>query len=211
MLIAAVVALLAVSVNASSEDYIIEEEFANVTCGSGIKLQHKSTSFRLHSHAIAYGTGSQQNSVTGFPKGDDPNSVFVVHEAFGEKPCKRGTPFRCGSTIRLKHLETKRFLHSHMHESPLSKQQEVSCFSDTTSDGGDNWKVICLASGDTTWKREKDIRLQHVDTGKYICSSKSFQFRHPIPGQLEVAASVKANGDTVWTVQEGIFFSSESN
>lgn len=38
-----------------------------VTCGSIIKLKHKNTKTRLHSHEVTYGTGSGQQSVTGFP------------------------------------------------------------------------------------------------------------------------------------------------
>lgn len=49
-----------------------------VTCGSTIKLQHSSTKFRLHSHDVAYGRGSQQQSVTTFPTGDDGNSLWGV-------------------------------------------------------------------------------------------------------------------------------------
>ncbi|TPX31015.1 hypothetical protein SmJEL517_g05537 [Synchytrium microbalum] len=197
----------------AAEDYIIEEEFSNISCGSSIKLKHGSSGYRLHSHSIAYGSGSGQNSVTGFPNGDDPNSYFVVYEAFGDKQCRRGVPIECGGTVRLKHLETKRFLHSHLHTSPLSNQQEVSCYSDTLSDTGDNWKVVCLGS-EKMWKREKEVRLQHVVTSKYLSCSKSHQFRHPIPGQLEIvfdsefaiAGASTASADTKWTVEEGIFF-----
>lgn len=49
-----------------------------VTCGSVLKLMHVNTKYRLHSHEIPYGTGSGQQSVTGFPKGDDTNSFWVV-------------------------------------------------------------------------------------------------------------------------------------
>lgn len=49
-----------------------------VTCGSSIKLQHIATKARLHSHQVAYSRGSQQQSVTGFPEGDDGNSLWLV-------------------------------------------------------------------------------------------------------------------------------------
>ena len=42
-------------------------------------------------------------------------------------------PVKCGDTIRLQHLATKRNLHSHFFQSPLSHNQEVSCF----GEGGD--------------------------------------------------------------------------
>ena len=37
-------------------------------------------------------------------------------------------PVPCGSDVRLQHANTKAYLHSHQHISPLSHQQEVSCF-----------------------------------------------------------------------------------
>ncbi|KAI3686347.1 hypothetical protein L1987_80022 [Smallanthus sonchifolius] len=38
-----------------------------ITYGSVIKLMHEKTKFRLHSHDVPYGSGSGQQSVTGFP------------------------------------------------------------------------------------------------------------------------------------------------
>ena len=40
------------------------------------------------------------------------------------------TQVKCGSVIRLQHLQTRLFLHSHNFVSPLSGNQEVSCFGD---------------------------------------------------------------------------------
>jgi hypothetical protein len=42
-----------------------------------IKLMHEKTKHRLHSHDVPYGSGSGQQSVTGFPEGDDSNSYWV--------------------------------------------------------------------------------------------------------------------------------------
>ena len=41
-------------------------------------------------------------------------------------------PVSCGSMLRLQHLQTRLFLHSHNFRSPLSNNQEVSCFGDGT-------------------------------------------------------------------------------
>ena len=49
-----------------------------MTCGSLIKLAHDSSKALLHSHDIAYGTGSGQQSVTGFPDLGDANSLWLV-------------------------------------------------------------------------------------------------------------------------------------
>ena len=44
--------------------------------------------------------------------------------------CVLREPIACGSVIRLQHLQTRLFLHSHNFRSPLSNNQEVSCFGD---------------------------------------------------------------------------------
>jgi len=41
-------------------------DYSRVTFGSAIKLQHRPSGFRLHSHQIKWGSGSGQQSVTGF-------------------------------------------------------------------------------------------------------------------------------------------------
>lgn len=103
----------------------------------------------------------------------------------------------CGSSIRLKHSNTQGYLHSHHHQSPLSKQQEVSCYDG--KDSGDNWKVMC--SGEKTWLREKTVQLVHEDTGAYLSSFTSYTFGHPIPGQLEVAGSKSSSKNSQWIAQ----------
>ncbi|CAO3664478.1 unnamed protein product [Rhizopus stolonifer] len=89
-----------------------EEGFEKVTCASIIKLGNNVNGFKLHSHSVTYGSGSGQQSVTGFPESDDANSLWIVRAAFGNV-CERGEPVPCGSTIRLKHANTKGYLHSH--------------------------------------------------------------------------------------------------
>ena len=74
----------------------------------------------------------------------------VENKSDGNKKCIPGTPIKCGETIRLQHVTTSANLHSHLFRSPLSGQQEVSCFGQSheqmgLSDGdtGDNWIVMC--------------------------------------------------------------------
>ena len=120
--------------------------------------------------ARSYGTGSGQQSVTGYPDGDDSNSLWVVRPALGEPHLPQGTRVSKGTRVRLQHLETRRWLHSHSHLSPLSgrvaraqqrlirtpcsrgvlrlsdrRQQEVSAFGDDNqSNTNDNWRCVLL-------------------------------------------------------------------
>lgn len=170
-----------------------------VTCGSIIKLKHSGTGVRLHSHNIPYGSGSGQQSVTGFPAASDPNSYWLVQGPFGKpESCPPGTPLKSGDVITLQHVRTGKNLHSHLHRSPITGQQEVSCF---TGDTGDNWKV------DTNgiWKRDQIVRLIHVDTGKFL-HSHGHKYGHPIPGQQEITGFHEQNKENNWVAAEGIYY-----
>jgi MIR domain-containing protein len=48
------------------------------------------------------------------------------------------TVLKNGDTIRLQHQTTKKYLHSHLHVSPLSGNQEVSCYGPSSDTG------VCL-------------------------------------------------------------------
>lgn len=174
-----------------------------VTCGSSIKLQHVVTKARLHSHQVAYSRGSQQQSVTGFPEGDDANSLWLVQGPPGE-PCSPGAPVRKGSKLRLRHVSTRKWLHSHEYASPLSNNQEVSAFgSDTQSDGGDVWSLEWDGKG-KFWRQNTKARLKHVDTSKYLYSHDA-KFGNPIAGQFEICCVGQKNKNSEWQAAEGVY------
>lgn len=164
------------------------------------------------------GSGSGQQSVTGQPTASDANSYWIVHgkakrNAGGTGPaeqseeCTQGTPLHHGDTIRLLHASTSRYLHSHLHRSPLSAQQEVSAFGGPNEkpETGDNWRIELDESGSSEWTRSARIRLRHVDTEQYLsCHDK--RFGRPISGQLEVFASGRRNKDSAWHVGEAVLF-----
>ncbi|CAH9092075.1 unnamed protein product [Cuscuta epithymum] len=99
-------------------------EGVQITYGSTIKLMHEKTKVRLHSHDVPYGSGSGQQSVTGFPSVDDANSYWVV-KPDPDSSAKQGDAIKTGSIIRLQHMRTRRWLHSHLHASPISGNMEV--------------------------------------------------------------------------------------
>jgi dolichyl-phosphate-mannose--protein O-mannosyl transferase len=187
-----------------------------VTCRSAVKLESESTRARLHSHGVAYGSGSGQQSVTGQPAVADANSYWLIlgratrsspgtGPAGGEESCSQGTPIRNGDSVRLMHPSTSKFLHSHHHRSPLGGGQEVSAFGSTgSSDTGDNW-VVELDSA-SVWHANARVRLRHADTGQYL-SCHDRKYGRPINGQLEVFASSRKSGrDSSWSVAEAVIF-----
>ncbi|XP_068905070.1 stromal cell-derived factor 2 [Tenebrio molitor] len=172
-----------------------------VTCGSVVKLMNTDYRVRLHSHDVKYGTGSGQQSVTATEVQEDINSHWVI-KAESDKVCLRGEPIKCGSTIRLEHLETKKNLHSHHFSSPLSGYQEISCYGDNgEGDSGDHWVVIC--AGDS-WLRDDSVMLKHLDTDMYLSASGK-TFGRPINGQMEVVGVRSSTGSVHWQTMEGIF------
>ncbi|KAI8430107.1 hypothetical protein MSG28_000524 [Choristoneura fumiferana] len=157
-----------------------------VTCGTILKIMNVDLRLRLHSHDVKYGSGSGQQSVTAVDVTDDTNSHWLVRAPMGET-CKRGEPIKCNTNIRLQHLSTKKNLHSHYFSSPLSGNQEVSCYGDDGGEGdsGDHWTVVC---NNDYWRRDTPIKLRHVDTAVFLAGSGR-TFGRPISGQGEIVVS----------------------
>ncbi|KAI9013089.1 MIR motif-containing protein [Gaertneriomyces semiglobifer] len=182
--------------------FLLDPEFTHVSCGSAVKLWNSAGCW-LTSQNVNYASGSHQQTIS-CSRANSPSSLFIVQGAFGGPECIRGTPVKCGTVVRLSHLETGKLLHSHgSHRSPLSGNQEVSAFDGL--DRGDDWKLIC----DGAWSRETGVRLQHVETGKYLSAGKA-EYGRPISGHREVAAVGSSTSTESWTAQDGIYFSHET-
>ena len=173
-----------------------------VTCGSLIKLLNFGQNVRLHSHEVKYGggSGSGQQTVTAVGSIDDVNSYWVLRGPH-DKQCRRGSRISCGDKLMLQHSATKLFLHSHYFTSPLSHNQEVSCFGENNEgDAGDHWMLEC--SGDF-WKKKDKVRLRHALTEMYL-HVPGDTYGRPIAGQKEVCGYAKRQKENQWTVEEGV-------
>ncbi|KAF3778816.1 Stromal cell-derived factor 2-like protein, partial [Nymphaea thermarum] len=178
-------------------------EGVEITYGSVLKLMHEKTKFRLHSHEVPYGSGSGQQSVTGFPNVDDANSYWIVRPEPGIL-AKQGDVINGGAIIRLQHMRTRKWLHSHLHASPISGNLEVSCFgSDSESDTGDFWRLEIEGNG-KTWRQDQRIRLKHLDTGGYLHSHDK-KYSRIAGGQQEVCGVREKRADNVWLAAEGVY------
>ncbi|CAL5002874.1 unnamed protein product [Urochloa decumbens] len=104
---------------AADPDTVVE-----ITYGSVIKLMHERTKFRLHSHDVPYGSGSGQQSITSFPNVDDANSYWIVRPQ-PDSAAKQGDHITHGTIIRLQHMRTRKWLHSHLHASPITGNLEL--------------------------------------------------------------------------------------
>jgi dolichyl-phosphate-mannose--protein O-mannosyl transferase len=190
-----------------------------VTYGSIMKMEHVESGYRLHSHKLAYGSGSGQQSVTAFPDAGDVNSYWIVKQAHQAPRIASGTVVRCGDTVRFQHLQTGFNLHSHLHRAPMTSDYEVSAYAavvgdtpDRWNDGdtGDNWILQC-EDASSEWKRFARVSFKHVDTGYFLSSSRRNVFSDPIPNQLQVCGTKRKSRDSYWKTNEGIFLSSASS
>ncbi|PWA88147.1 stromal cell-derived factor [Artemisia annua] len=187
----------------TSTAYAAASEGVEITYGSVIKLMHEKTKFRLHSHDVPYGSGSGQQSVTGFPNVDDANSYWVVRPE-PDTSAKSGDNIKSGTIIRLQHMKTRKWLHSHLHASPISGNLEVSCFGDdNNSDTGDYWRLEIEGSG-KSWRQDQRVRLLHVDTSGFLHSHNK-KYSRIAGGQQEVCGVREKKADNVWLAAEGIY------
>jgi dolichyl-phosphate-mannose-protein mannosyltransferase len=116
----------------------------------------------LHSHDTMYPTGSKQQQVTIYHH-KDANNLFVIKRPYVvnvtysdndlNDPLEEEdfVNLRHGDSVRLMHLLTGRFLHSHNEQAPLSTKKEhhaeVSCYGHDPShfsDLNDNWLVLIV-------------------------------------------------------------------
>ena len=91
------------------------------------------------------------------------------------------------------HMETGRNLHSHGIESPVTGQQEVSCYGeDGEGDENDNW--VCLWDGDK-------LKLLHQNTEKRL-HSHGEELPDWGANQNEVTCYEGEDDNDFWRVQE---------
>ena len=167
--------------------------------GMQLKLQHKGTGRRLHSHGSHYPGGSKQQQVTGF-YGDDDNDWWRIKAAHGAAEPAAGTHVMDYDVIRLQHVATGRNLHSHSIASPVTNQQEVSAFgAGGHGDTNCNWRVR-LGQDD-----HGAIRLHHLNTGRGADHHYLHSHGRMLPWwerrQGEVTVFGGKNRDDLWRVQ----------
>ena len=208
----------------SEDDIYSSVENTPITCTSGLRLLNLRSGFYLHSHDLNYGSGSGQQSVTGYGEHDhDYNSIWTIKEAEmpgpnGEDqiaPCLTGKKIKCDDIIRLEHMNTRKNLHSHSaFDSPVSGRQEVSSFgNDGDGDGGDNWVVECESDDVGGYVFGKtNFYLKHRDTGLYLYTDTNSKYtdyncrRCPIIGQSEISCARGKTKNALWKVHSGFFF-----
>jgi hypothetical protein len=128
-----------------------------------IKLKHMQTGRVLCSRNANYVGGTKQQVIYASGSRDDQEFFEVVpNDAVSG-------PVIFGSTIRLKHCKTGRYLHSHTHDtSPVTKQQEVTCY--WLRDQNDYWVIISPYGQQGIVTGDSAVHLVHSSTGRKLHS-----------------------------------------
>ena len=141
-------------------------------------------------------------------------SLWLVSEGHGQKPCKTGTKIAFGTRMRLTHVQTTCNLHSHTMRSPLSGQQEVTGFGERgEGDRADDWIVQPKRnSKDHYWRIGDDVFLKHSDTNMYLGSTDQAKFTQrncghscPVLNHLEVFGRNSADTFCHWKTTTGVY------
>lgn len=177
---------------------------AVVSYGQTVKLSHVWTGRTLHSHALNYGHSgtSGQQQVTCF-EGADDNDLWRIKGPHGSAADhKVGQPVNHGDIVRLEHVLTRRNLHSHSgHPSPVTRQQEVTCFGQNgAGDGNDDWRVEVDGRGQ--WGAQRRVRLIHRNTNHALHSHLGHKDPRWTAGQQEVTGFGGRDENDWWWLLE---------
>ncbi|ORY01949.1 hypothetical protein K493DRAFT_347019 [Basidiobolus meristosporus CBS 931.73] len=146
-----------------------------VKIGSKITLKHNNSGrFLTHcwSSPSNGSSGQPLPACGGWNPGQD--EFWQVIPANGDVAVP-GQPLDYGCYVRLRHIPTKRHLHSHFDaRAPASGQQEVTCYGDEmNSDKNDHWKVEKWEGGNGPWMTGDSFCLRHVNTNRFLRSDSS--------------------------------------
>jgi dolichyl-phosphate-mannose--protein O-mannosyl transferase len=171
------------------------------TYGDVITIQHVATSQRLHSHPFNYEhpQTSGQQQITAYNGALDLNDYWMIKGAHANVADLNKKAVKDNDIIRLEHLATGKNLHSHSgRPSPVTKQQEVTCFGiNGIGDTNDDWKIQIEGGG--AWEKGKKIRLVHVNTGYRLHSHTGQSHAQWTKGQQEVTAYSRQDDNDFWS------------
>ncbi|XP_053669548.1 protein O-mannosyl-transferase 2 [Anopheles marshallii] len=115
-----------------------------VAYGAVVTLKnHKTGGGYLHSHNHLYpkGFGARQQQVTTYSHKDDNNKWLI--KPYDKQSLENVTLIKHGDLVRLEHVQTRRNLHSHREQGPVTKKHlQVTCYGeDGQGDTNDVWLV----------------------------------------------------------------------
>ncbi|MGR0481061.1 MAG: MIR domain-containing protein [Candidatus Electronema sp. V4] len=194
-----VVGLMCTAICMVMSVYVEAKQAEPVKCGDILRITHIATGAHLHSHPYNYGhpNTSGQQQITAY-QGTDYNDLWIIRS-----PCTN--PVQNGGVIRLEHVATKRYLHSHLNiPAPVTRsQQEVTGWGGgNITDTNDIWKVEVDGGG--VWTTNKQVRLIHVNTNAALHSHPNLRHAQWTMGQQEVTAYSGRDYNDFWKADHAV-------
>nr|XP_033807175.1 protein O-mannosyl-transferase 2 [Geotrypetes seraphini] len=188
--------------NASMPEYL--------AYGSVITMKNLRTAGgSLHSHWHLYpeGMGAPQQQITSYLH-KDLNNLWIVKKQHAQHDLSTSAELvKHGDIIQLEHRITRRNLHSHQQEAPLTKKHfQVTAYgTNGTGDMNDFWRieVVNRKSGDLIKVLLSKIRLIHLATGCVLGSSgKTLPKWGWEQGEVTCSPYLKETPNTLWNIED---------
>ncbi|XP_031339515.1 LOW QUALITY PROTEIN: protein O-mannosyl-transferase 2 [Photinus pyralis] len=181
-----------------------------VAYGAVVTLKnHRTGGGYLHSHYHLYpdGIGAKQQQITTYTHKDD-NNKWIIYK-YNTNDVKGVTIVRSGDLVRFVHLPTKRNLHSHKEQAPITKKHfQVTGYGENgTGDANDIWRVSIIGGtdGSEVTTVSSKIRLIHY---LQSCALTSTGKQLPKWGYEQQEVSCNPNlrdANAIWNVEENFF------
>lgn len=174
---------------------------------SGIRLRHSLSQKYLYSLAKRYPSPpsrSRQQIVVAVSEPND-STLWLIKPKHGSDEANTVRDIiKNGDTIRLLHKETKKNLHSHPisnNKSPITKQQEVSCYGHMgIGNIDDNWQIELIEGPD--FRVGTKIIIKHSSTGAVLHSHEGHSHKDHTAGEQEVTCTNRSDDNDIWEITE---------
>ncbi|XP_074027332.1 protein O-mannosyl-transferase 2 [Leptinotarsa decemlineata] len=182
-----------------------------VAYGAVITMKnHRTGGGYLHSHFHLYpeGIGSRQQQITTYTHKDD-NNKWIIKKYNSEVTTEEVEIVRNGDLVRLEHVSTKRNLHSHKDQAPITrKHYQVTGYGEKgIGDANDVWRISIMGANDGTEVTAVTTKLRFVH---YLQSCLLTTTGKQLPKwgyeQQEVTCNPNLRDPNgVWNVEENFF------
>ncbi|PVU94435.1 hypothetical protein BB561_002535 [Smittium simulii] len=201
------------------EGVTTDTTFLDVYYGSHVRISHVATNAGyLHSHSSRYNSGSKQQQVTLYSYRDS-NNLWVIERSLENKVIYDNSTnkedlahIKDGDIIRLRHVSTRKHLHSHDVRAPVTNKDyvnEVSGYGDDSFEGdsNDHWTVRIMSGDKSIKDSDKLIKSVHTKFRLIHTNQKCalFSNRVKLPswafGQIETVCMKNAKyPKSIWRI-----------
>ncbi|KAF7269385.1 hypothetical protein GWI33_017588 [Rhynchophorus ferrugineus] len=181
-----------------------------VAYGAIVTLKnHRTGGGYLHSHFHLYpeGIGARQQQITTYTHKDDNNKWII--KKFNTEEVKGVEIVKSGDLVRLEHIATRRNIHSHKEQGPITKKHyQVTGYGENgLGDANDVWRVVVQDGKDGSEVTAVRSKLKFVHyLQSCVLTTTGKQLPKWAYEQQEVTCNPNLrDSNSLWNVEENIF------